>query len=432
MSNHLAVAAATGTLAQLLDNQLARDFAGAHAVPGRPDDAALADANPEVRVFLYHAAPDPSWRNRDLPTRSSTGQLYEKPQLGLILQYLLTFVGNESRFEPQRMLGSVARTLSSRPLLTRLDIEDMIQAAIAADPNHPLAHSDLAEQPDIIRLSPMQLSLDDLSSLWSSFFHIPYRLSLGYQASVVVLTADDTPVQALPVRRRGLDTEVILRPAIIQAAAAEGPLAQVQTGTLLEITGSQLRGSESTTVAFGGVEVAPAGDATTSNRIRVTVPAGVRAGANALRILHRRTMGDPPSLRFAGQSNVFPLVIRPQLQPLSAGAVHDVSTNPQNQQRSGRITVTLDPPVGNRQQVTLLLNTVPGNQGRAFVFEGERRDGPGDPDETMDLDLPFHGVPAGTYLIRVAVDGAETPLVTDMTSGSPTEGQYIAPVVTIS
>jgi hypothetical protein len=188
MGNHLAVAAVTRTLTHLLDGELAQDFAAAHALPGRPDVDATEGSGPQARIFLYRVEPNADWRSNVLPTRSPTGQ---EPQIGLTLQYLVTFVGNEALQEPQRMLGSVVRTLGARPVLARSEIEATVAAAVAEDPQSPLAMVDLMEQPELIRISLLPLTLDQLSALWSSFFHTPYRLSVAYEASVVLLTAGD-------------------------------------------------------------------------------------------------------------------------------------------------------------------------------------------------------------------------------------------------
>src|SRR3712207_6708113 len=114
----------------------------------------------------------------------------------------MTFVGNETVLEPQRMLGSVLRTLTARPVLSRSEIEAMVAAALGEDPQSPMALADLAEQPEIVRINLLPLTLDELSTLWSSFFQTPYQLSVAYEACVVVLTADDTPTRSLPVRDR--------------------------------------------------------------------------------------------------------------------------------------------------------------------------------------------------------------------------------------
>jgi hypothetical protein len=430
MSSHLAVAAATRTLAQMLDGQLSRDFVGARVVPGRPDAASSDDADPEVRLFLYRVETDAAWQASALPARASSGAVHQRPQTGLRLHYLLTCVGNEGQLEPQRMLGSVVRALNARPLLTRADIEAMVQAAFTEDQNHPLAASDLAAQPDALRLSPLPLTLDELSNLWSTFFQAPYRLSVAYEAAVVVLTADDTPARALPVRDRRLFLTTMLRPTIRRAVPVDGWQTPLTPGTALEIHGDQLRGEQDTVVAFGAVEVAPAPQAIAGNRIEVTVPAGVRAGVSGLRVIHRRLMEEPPP-RLAGQSNVFPIVVQPRLLPLGPDAVHDLSVDAETQLRSGAIAVSVDPPVGNRQQVTLLLNAVTGGSGSSYVFEDVRRDAPDAPDEASDLDIRFREVRSDDYLLRLAVDGAESALVVDTVQGSPTEGQYVAPVVTV-
>lgn len=431
MSNHLAVAATTRTLAQLLDGPLSRDVPGAHCNPGRPDVPLSEDAEPEARLFLYRVEPNASWRTTALPTRSSTGGLLERPQIGLTLNYLLGFVGSESTLEPQRMLGSVVRTLAAHPLLSRADIEAMVAAALIEDPQHPLALTDLAEQPETVRINPLPLTLDELAGLWSGFGDAPYRLSVAYEASVVVLTAEEPPTRALPVRTRHLVATTILRPTIAGAEAAQGAFEPVQVGTTLVITGTQLRGAESTTVGFGAVEVTPDPGLTTGNRVEVVVPGTVRAGVTGVRIIHRRLLGEPPAERLAGQSGTHPVVVHPRVLPLAPGAVHGVEVDPDTDRRSGSIAVSLEPAVGSAQHVTLLLNAAPGGSGQSYVFEDERRDREGDPEQTPDLDIPFAGVEAGTYLLRISVDGAETPLAVDGVAGSPTEGQYVGPTVVV-
>jgi hypothetical protein len=66
-----------------------------------------------------------------------------------------------------------------------------VAAAFAEYPQSPFAMVDLMEQPELININPLPLTLDRLSALWSSFFHTPYRLSVAYGASVLVPTAGD-------------------------------------------------------------------------------------------------------------------------------------------------------------------------------------------------------------------------------------------------
>ncbi len=47
--------------------------------------------------------------------------------------------------------------------------------------------SDLAQQDEPVKLTPLPLSSDDLAKLWPAFFGAAYGLSLAYQAGPVYL-----------------------------------------------------------------------------------------------------------------------------------------------------------------------------------------------------------------------------------------------------
>ena len=65
-------------------------------------------------------------------------------------------------------------TCTRKPVLLR----QMIQDAIAAAPF--LTTSNLADAVEQIKFTPMALSLEELSKLWSVFFQAPYALSVAY------------------------------------------------------------------------------------------------------------------------------------------------------------------------------------------------------------------------------------------------------------
>ncbi len=432
MSNHLAVAGVTATLVQLLEEAVSHDFSGAHVSAGRPDAAGGQDAAPEVRVFLYRVEPNAAWRNDDLPTRSVEGALVNLPQAALTLHYLVTFIGNEADYEPQRLLGTAVRTLHFHPILTRDEIGRMVQAALDEDPNHPLGRVDLAEQPDLVRFVPLNLSLEELSNLWSSFFQVEYRLSVAYQSAVVLLTPEVAPIRSLPVRERRLFLATVLRPRIDRVQAVDGEDLPILPGTFVRIEGSQLKGDEDTLVRFGEASVRPPAATTAGTRIEVEVPPTVRAGAVGLRIEHRRMMGEPPELRPAGHSNVVPIVIHPRIRPDGVGghlvSVTGVTVAPDGS-RAGTLNLTVDPPVGSRQQVAVFLNALGGGGAALSIFD-ERRDAATAPETTDTLSVAFVGVPAGDYLVRVQTDGAESALEVVAAPG-PNQGEYTAPRVTV-
>src|SRR5829696_4573415 len=188
MSNFLAVATVTATLSRTLSATVGTDVSAVNVTTLRPDDA------PErgVNVYLYQVGPNDAWRNADLPTRRDDGGLVQRPRVALDLQYLLSFYGDEAQFEPQRMLGSVVRTLHTRPVLTR----EMIRDTVSDPDNTFLASSNLADEIELIKFTPGSFSLEELSKLWSVFFQTPYTLSVAYQASVVLIEPEVTPQEA--------------------------------------------------------------------------------------------------------------------------------------------------------------------------------------------------------------------------------------------
>ena len=193
MSNHLAIATVTASLAQFVQDAVKKDVAGTTVTIARPDSANAALAGKRVNIYLYQVTPNAAWRNSDLPTRSDNGRLMQKPRVALDLHYLFTFYGNETNFEPQRMLGSTVRALHSQPVLTR----ELIRLTVKSTAD--LTTSNLAEDSELVKFTPTSLSLEELSKLWAVFFQTQYTLSITYQGTVVLIETDDTPGTPLPV-----------------------------------------------------------------------------------------------------------------------------------------------------------------------------------------------------------------------------------------
>lgn len=172
-----------------------------------------------VNIFLYQATPNTAWRNHDLPTRRGDGSLAQRPQIALDLHYLLTFYGDETLLEPQRILGSAVRALHAHPVLTRQEIRSAVAATAF------LTGSDLADEIETIKFSPQPLTLEELSKLWSVFFQTTYTLSMAYDASVVLIAAESQPQMTQPVLTPALQ----LVPAVTPPApAAPDTLAGLQ------------------------------------------------------------------------------------------------------------------------------------------------------------------------------------------------------------
>jgi hypothetical protein len=422
MSNHLAIATVTAALQSLLQEAAEAAVAGAQAQVGRPESPENgAEQAAAINIFLYRVAPNAAWRNADLPNRRPDGSLVERHQTALDLHYLLTFLGDEAQLEPQRLLGSAASTLNVEPLLSRARIRATIQAAVGADPTHFLGASDLAEQVETVRFTPLPLNLEELSKLWSVFFQIPYSLSTAYQASVVLVESSQSPQRALPVRARRLYVRPFRQPLIEKVASEAGDLAPITSNSTLVISGHRLRG-DLTRVLAGGILVTPADEDVREDEIRLPLPAGVLAGVQGVQVLHPLLMGEPEAEHAGFESNTAPLVVSPLITVDSATAA--------------QVVLNFDPPVGRRQRVLLLLNehlAPPTRAPFAYSFKAPPDNGIADPDadQTAEVAFPISGVTSGSYLARAQVDGAQSPLTFDDDDSSPTFNLYNGPLAVI-
>lgn len=430
MSNYLAIATASETLRQLVDEAAKEAISGASAVLGRPDGTSPAPA-PEVRIFLYQITSNPAWYNADLPTRRGDGSLVQRPQVALDVYYLFTFYGDESQHQPQRLLGSVASVLHAQPLLTREMIRATIKSFTDTDPDHYLGGADLADQVELVKFSPLSLNLEELSKLWSVFFQTPYALSVAYQGSVVLIESEDTPQAALPVREHNVYVLPFQHPMIQEVVAATGESEPILPTSTLLIRGQRLRG-EGTEIRVGGINLTAEVAELTNTEITLPlpspVPAGLYAGVQTVQVLHKIDMGTPPTEHRGVESNVEAFMLRPIISPTVVGTPTSTVVNGVTF-KAGEIKVDFNPKVSKSQRVVLLLNEFnpPADRAaRAYSFNAPSDNGiSGTATETDSINIAFEKVVAGTYLVRVQVNGAESLLDVD---GS---GKYTSPQVTI-
>ena len=428
MSNHLAIATVTATLARVLQEAFDVDVPGTKVTTQRPDTAGSGSER-RANVYLYQVTPNAFWRNSDLPTRADNGRLMQKPRAALDLHYLLTFYGDETKHEPQRMLGSAVRLLHSQPLLTRPSIRKTLSGLSF------LSASNLAEDIELVKLTPTSLSLEELSKLWAVFFQTQYTLSATYQGSVVLIETDETPTSPLPVLERNVYT-VQFRSPVVEEIKLDAPNpGPITTLSNIVIKGRALRG-DVTQVSFNDSKLPPLiPTAVADTELKVTLPVDLRAGVQGLQVVHQFLMGSPPSPHRGFESNVAPFVLAPLITHPGPPTFVKTATDPQTQLIDGQVTVKFSPNVGKPQRVRLLLNEFQAPNTRApfgYVFAAPRNNNIADPDlETDTIVFEVKHVAAAVYLVRVQVDGAESPLQRDTTDGSPTFNQFIGPRVTI-
>lgn len=398
MSNHLAIATVTATLRTTLANVLAADQLGVdpNVTTVRPDVLGSDKLKTGVNLYLYQVVSNPARTNDDLPTRNPDGALVRRPQVALDLHYLVSFYGNDADLEPQRLLGSVARALHARPVLTRDAILKTLQQS---DAPPWIAASDLAEQIDRIRLTPLPLSLEELSKIWSVFFQTKYALSVAYAGSVVLIETDDPALPpALPVRERSVTVVPKASPRIDVVRAAAGDARSILAAELIEVVGRDLEG-QVTTMLIDGEAVAA--QSVSPRRIAVALPMSLSAGPHSLQVVLAHSVGGRSPARRLMDSNVAAFVLRPSVVASSV-------RGPVAGDRTAEVDVRVSPPVGPTQRVMLLLNAASVDTTMGFRLPCPARATTSD---TMTVPIP--GVPAGEYFVRVEVDGAQSLVTID-------------------
>jgi hypothetical protein len=432
VSNHLAIATVTASLAQFLQGVVEKDVPGLTVTTTRPDAANAAAGGTRVNIYLYQVTPNAAWRNSDLPTRADDGRLMQKARVALDLHYLLTFYGNEPQLEPQRMLGSAVRALHSRPVLTRQQIRQTINSPA----NIFLVQSNLAEDIELVKFTPTSLSLEELSKLWAVFFQTQYTLSITYQGTVVLIETDDTASASLPVLERNIYT-VPFRMPMIEEIKLDAPVSgPITSGSNIVIVGRALKG-DVIQIRFGGSKLPAIVPASVADKeIRVSLPVDLRAGVQGLQVDQLFLMGTPPASHRGFESNVAAFVLAPTITQPNLPAFTQTSVDPATNLIAGEIAVNFTPKIGKPQRVRLLLNEFqpPANRAaRGYMFNAPKDNGiPSNQEETDTIDFVVKDVAAGDYLVRVQVDGAESPLTRDTVDGSPTFNQFNAPRVTIA
>ena len=426
MSNSLAIATTTVVLGEIVKSGLG-DVTGAQVTNVRPDEKESAAPPPEANVFLYQVRPNAALRNADLPTRTANGDLRRRPQLGLDLHYLISFYGNEAILEPQRLLGGAMTALHARPRVTKDAIQAIIDASAGADVTDPrryLGDTDLGEQVERITLTSLPLDLEELSKLWSTLFRVPYVLSVAYEASVVLVESQVTPKPALPVRLHNVYVVPVRRPLVERVASEDGPDEPILAGSTIVVSGERLR-AEETRLRIGEAVVTPAVGDVGETEIKATLgppllaSGALRAGVQGAQVVHLVDIGTPPAPHRGFESNVAPFVLRPTIASSTVSDVEGIGTDP----RAATVTVVADPPIGREQRVVLLLDSTTGEG--AYSFQAPTRALPADP-----VEIRVEGVAAGTYLVRIQVDGAESLLEAETTPG-PDEGRFVNPTLTI-
>lgn len=421
MSSPLAIATVTAVLRDLLNNGLIdHNIVGAlgsnvtvSAVP--PDTIPLGgtSSTTQLNLFLHQVTPNPAWRNANLPSRDSRGGRISNAPLALDLHYLLTAYGAEE-LHSEILLGYAMYLMHERPVLDRKAIRtavsgNTVDASILPVAYQALSAADLADQVELIKITPVSMSTEEMSKLWSGM-QAHYRPSAAYSISVVLIEAGKPARSALPVLTRGPRDGVTGREAGITATAglippypglssAEPPgnqLAAVQGDSITlrghHLDGTNLEARFEHPLLEDPITV-PIGANVNSDQVSVTLPDDAPAHSGwppgnwslALRV----QLPGETELR---TTNSLPMMLAPTLDLVTSSASRDGGT--------GVVTIELEftPEVRSSQDVRLMAG---GHEALPVDLSSQ----------TSTLDFAYPELKAGNQWVRLRVDGVDSLLV---------------------
>lgn len=435
---------------------------GAEVTTVRPDDLGKGGGQTTgINVYLFQATTNPSLRNETFPYRDGGGAALQGAFVPLDLHYIVTFYGKEERHEPEQLYALCAQILGRASALDADRIARTVEGAAGAI----LAGSDLGAQTERIRLAPYNLTLEELQRTWSLFTPTPYRLSCVYTASVVVLTVDAAPGRALPVRTARTEGVGGPPPKILGLDPTRLPYAPGATVTVV---------TDSTNAA-AFVDDVPAATRRVGTGLVLELPEGVPAGRVAIRLGIAREEGPPIPTTDPVELIVQPLVGgAPRVDEYRGDPI--VVVAPQPAPRPGQSVRLLLSPVerpgrgfssddvlsfglaarligGDGEPSESLRNAFAQNghtlpaDARIVSLGAEQRirsDSPPSLEFALraqgDGLVAYHGLssedpegamafafsllPKGRYLVRVVVDGVESPL-------ARVEGVYVGPILEV-
>jgi hypothetical protein len=176
----------------------------------------------------------------------------------------------------------------------------------------------------------------------------------------------------------------------------------------ITIQGASLNAAN-VSVKISGLD-SPSVKAVTDVELTAQLPAAVLAGVQTVQVVHPPDLGTDQEPHKGFQSNVGVFMLTPKIGTIT------YSPNP-----VPTVTVTVQPSIGPQQRVDLTLNSLPGAPQQAFSFSSMARAA-----ATTSIALPIAGVPAGTYIVRLSVDGAATALTVDAAK------KFNGPTVTVT
>ena len=249
----------------------------------------------------------------------------------------------------------------------------------------------------MIKLTPQNLSVEELTKIWSVFFQTSYRISTAYQVTVILLESKLTPKPSLPVSKRQLRVFPIKQPTI---NAISPQMLEYDPAAQVTITGKNLMGDKVVVQFDDQQQTITDKSKLSETQITAPVPAGLSAGVKQVRVLELFLFDSADQGHPGYVSNVASFVLYPKITSLTKQV-----------QQGGTLTVQFQPGAAKGQTINVLV-------GDYVLLATLPVDPASYPLSAVSVTVPV-SVAAGSYPVRLRVDGADSQPPTGRKPNNP-------------
>jgi hypothetical protein len=423
MSDPLAISAVSAVLQFYLfrmykQPQVAPVFGGSVKVTSQAPDLVQnsfgKDLTPEsqVNLFLHQVTYNAAWRNVGLPSVASDGKTrLSSPPLALDLHYLLTAYGSAD-WQAEGLLGYALMMLHENSIITRDDVSHALTNLTGSNSDMipALKLSTLADQIEMIKITPATLGREEMAWLWTAL-KADYRPTFPFLVSVVLIQPQRNTRLALPVLSRGVQAIPIQPAQILDIQLPNGQTAAAFNDTVT-VTGEFLRGVTQVSLTNSRYALqfpVPATNVTDTSLqfvpdTQTTYPAGVPPGIYEL----VAQFTDSTGTTVLQSTNSLPIGLAPTLPDQAQIATKDP--------KDGTYTVSVNftPKVWEGQEVSLSLSSTspPIPPATLFSATAPAKAFTGKNHNSLSFIFPTT-LPAGPLLGRLSVDGVPSQVQVD-------------------
>jgi hypothetical protein len=272
-----------------------------------------------------------------------------------------------------------------------------------------LQASKLADQIEMIKITPSTLGREEMAWLWTAL-KADYRPTFPFQASVVLMEPELQLGFPLPVLSRNIVANPIQPARLLQVTPPDRQISAAP-GDIVIVTGIFLKGATKVSLTYPrlGIQATVPATSVTNNSLEFAVPIETAllpfpAGIYNLAVLFT----DPPG-NVTQTAGPLPLAVAPVIQLVPAPVVVKTATHT-------LITITFNPFARPNQSVSLAIGS---QSATAQRFETNK----------TTLDFIFSPpLVAGSQLARLQIDGAPSQVQVDWNKTPP---KFLNPMVTI-